>query len=216
MDNPADRSRGVGPVLMATAIASVTLLLNHPAEQATDFAGVLKEEAANQMLNGIVHGGFIAVLAVQLACYAIFTGRIGWQRSFAIVGMVFFAVGAAIQMASLTVDGLMIPQLAVRYLAAPPDRLPFARSLFALCGTAIQFLMPMGLFFQGAGVASWGSALMKAARGTGALALLTGLVVMAAVVGAGVTGAMHMTMIAIALLATWALIAGVTLFQRTI
>jgi len=216
MDNPADRSRGVGLVLMATAIATIALLLNHPAEQATDFPGVLKEEAANQLLNGIVHGGFVVVLAIQLACYAIFSGRIGWQRSFAIAGIVFFAIGAAIQMASLTVDGLMIPQLAARYLAAPPDRLPFVRSLFVLCGTANQFLMPMGLFFQGVGVAAWGTSLVRIARGAGLSGLLVGSMVMAAVIGAAVAGAMHLMMIAIALLALWALIAGVTLFQRTI
>jgi hypothetical protein len=63
-------------------------------------------------------------------------------------------VGAALLMASLLVYGLMIPAIAQRYLAAPPDRLPYARSLFALCGIAVQFLMPMGLGFQAAGIAA--------------------------------------------------------------
>ena len=214
MENSADRSRGVGILLVATAIASVALLLNHPGDHATDFAGVLKEEAANQMINGVVHGGFIVVLAVQLACYAIFTGRIG-ARPLAIAGMTFFALGAALQIGSLVVDGLMLPQIAARYLAAPPDRLPFARSLFSLCGTAVMILMPMGLLFQGVGVASWGGALMRVARSAGMLTFLLGAVVMAAVVGAASTGAMMLLMIAIALLALWALIAGVTLFRRT-
>ncbi|MGN6514411.1 MAG: hypothetical protein ACTHLR_01060 [Rhizomicrobium sp.] len=201
---------------MATAIVAMAFLLDHPAEHATDFAGVLKEEAANQIMNGIVHGGFIGVLAVELACYAIFTGRIGWQRSFAVAGLVFFAIGAALQMASLTVDGLMIPQLAVRYLSAPPDRLPLARSLFALCGTAIQFLMPMGLFLQGAGTASWGASLIRMARGAGLAGLLIGAATMAAVTCAVIMGAASLTMIAIALLVLWAAIAGITLIRRAV
>src|ERR1700759_3654844 len=102
-DQTADRSRIVGAVLFATAIASIGLLLNHPGETATDFAGVLKEEAANQMKSAIVHGGFTVVLAIQLACYAIFSGRLGW-RNLAIAGLVFFAIGAGLQFASLTVD----------------------------------------------------------------------------------------------------------------
>src|ERR1700759_3367150 len=136
-DQTAERSRIVGIVLFATAIASIALLLNHPGEGATDFAGVLKGEAANQIKSAIVHGGFTVVLAIQLACYAIFSGRLGW-RNLAVTGLVFFAIGAALQTASLIADGLVIPQIAARYLASPPDRLPFARSLFALCGTAIQ------------------------------------------------------------------------------
>jgi hypothetical protein len=119
-------------------------------------------------------------------------------------------------MASLTVDGLMIPQLAARYLAAPPDRLPFVRSLFVLCGVANQFLMPMGLFFQGAGVASWGASLIRVARGAGIAGTLIGLIAMAGVIGATITGAMAIMMIAIALLALWAMVAGVTLFQRRV
>jgi type IV secretory pathway VirB2 component (pilin) len=210
------RSRIPGVVLMATAVAGLALLLNHPAESATDFAGVLKEEAANQFINGIVHGGFIVVLTIQLACYAIFSGRIGWQRGLAITGMVFFTIGAAFQMASLTVDGLVIPQLAAHTLAGPPDRIPFVRSLFTLCGTAIQFLMPIGLAFQGAGVTSWGASLMPVAHGTGAIGLAIGLIVVASIIGATVTGNMMLTMAAIALLLLWAAFAGLAMFRRVI
>src|SRR6201995_3976828 len=159
-DQTAERSRIVGIVLFATAIASIALLLNHPGERATDFADVLKDEAANQVKSAIVHGGFTVVLAIHLACYAIFSGRLGW-RNLAITGLVFFAIGAALQTASLIVDGLVIPQLAARYLSAPADRLPYARGLFVLCGAAIQFLMPMGLFWQGAGITAWGAATMR-------------------------------------------------------
>ena len=213
-DHTADRSPVSGAVLLATAIATIALLLNHPGGQATDFAGVLKEEAANLFMDGVVHGGFIVVLAIQLACYAIFCGRIGW-RPLAIAGLAFFAIGAAMQMASLTLDGLVIPRIAARYLAAPPDKLPYAKSLFVLCGIAIQLLMPMGLFFQGAGVASWGATLVKTARGTGLFGALIGIAVAVMAAGALVTGMSELLMIAIGLLAAWAAIAGITAIRET-
>ncbi|HEY5337590.1 MAG TPA: hypothetical protein VIJ85_05260 [Rhizomicrobium sp.] len=214
-DQTADRSRMVGAVLFATAIASAVLLLNHPAESATDFAGMLKEEAANQIKNAVVHGGFTVVLAIQLACYAIFSSRLGWQRGLAIAGLVFFAIGAALQTASLVVDGLVIPQLAVRYLASPPDHLPFAKSLFVLCGTAIQFLMPMGLFWQGAGITAWGAAAMRLVRAGGLAGLLIGLAVMAGAVAA-LAGQMVLMMLAIVGMALWAAVAGALMFRRAI
>jgi hypothetical protein len=215
-DQTADRPRIAGAVLLATALASIVLLLNHPAESATDFAGVLKEEAANQMKNALVHGGFTVVLAMQLACYAIFSGRLGWQRGLAITGLVFFAIGAALQTTSLIVDGLVIPQLAVRFLAGPPDRLPFTRSLFTLCGTAIQFLMPMGLFWQGAGITAWGAAAMPSTRAGGIAGVLIGLAIMAGVIGAAATGQMMLTMLAIVGLALWAALVGALMFWRTV
>ena len=208
-----DSTRITGFIALATGLAALVLLAFHPGGQAADFAGLLKDEAAHQATNAIVHGGFILVLAVQLACYAIFAGRLGWTRPLAVAGLVFFAVGAGLQMASLVVDGLMIPQLAARYVAAPPDRLPFARSLFVLCGAAVQFLMPMSLFFQGAGVALWGGALARVAR-AGWAALAGGVLVAAAAIGASVTGQQHMLLIAIALLAGWAMLAGFALVRR--
>ena len=215
-DQTADRSRVVGAVLLATAIATVALLLNHPGESATDFAGVLKEEAANQLANAAVHGGFTIVLAIQLACYAIFSGRLGWQRGPAITGLVFFLIGAALMTASLIVDGLVIPQLAARYVAAPPDRLPNARSLFLLCSVAIQFLMPMGLFWQGAGITAWGAAAMRSTRIGGMAGVLIGLAVIAATVGAAVSGQQMLLMLAIMGLAVWAAVAGALMFRRII
>jgi hypothetical protein len=209
-------SRTVGWTTLATGVASIALLIGHPSEQATDFGSLLKVEAANQMINAIVHGGFLIVLAFQLVCYAVLSGRIGWDRSLAVAGIIFFAVGAALQMASLVVDGLMIPALAQRYLAAPPDRLPYARSLFALCGVAVQFLMPMGLGFQAAGIASWGGALFDRVRAVGGIALFLGLAIMAAVVGALMTGAQHLLMIAIVGLAFWAFLAGALMLRRAV
>jgi len=207
------QSRTIGWVTIATGIASIALLLNHPAEQATDFNGLLREEAANQMINAIVHGGFMVVLAIQLVCYAVFTGRAGWAKSLAIAGFTFFAVGAAFQIASLLVDGLMIPAIAQRYLAAPPDRLPFGRTLFALCGIAVQFLMPIGIGFQAAGIVSWGASLARS--GTGIAGLVLGLATMVAIVAGALTGAQHLLLIAIALLAFWAIVAGIALLRRT-
>jgi hypothetical protein len=210
-----ESTRPAGVVLVFTAVASIALLLNHPADQAHDFAGLLKEEAANRTVNAVVHGGFIFLLAIQLACYAIFSGQLGWNRALPIAALAFFAVGAAAQIASLVVDGLMLPALAAKYAAAAPDRLPFARSLFVLCGTAVQFLMPIGLFFQSAAVIAWGGAFLGGARLAGAAGLALGVLTGVAVVVAFATGMQLLLMLAIVGLAIWALAAGVAMVRSS-
>src|ERR1700761_1501679 len=146
-----------GALSIAAGIASIGLLAFHPGGGAHDFLGVLKDEAAHRAANALVHGGFVAVLALQAVCYVALTLRLGRQSAVAgmsaVAGLVFFAFGAALLAASVILDGLAIPALAAKYLAAP-NKIEFAKSLFALIGTLIGIVMPMGLAFQSAAMAA--------------------------------------------------------------
>ena len=92
------------------------------------------------------------------------------------------AMGVAFLSGSLLTDGLIIPAIAAKYATAPAEKLEYAKSLFVLCGSAIRFLMPMGLLFQAAGIASWGWALAGSgvSRTTGILGILVGAAIIAA------------------------------------
>jgi MFS family permease len=166
--------RPAGILLLLTGVASLALLAAHPGETATNFAGVLKEEAANRSVAGVVHGGYIAVLVLQIIGYARLSDRLDLRRLLPLAGIVFFAAGALFLSASLLLDGLVIPALATRYADAPA-KIESARSLFVFCETAIGFLMPIGLAFQGSAVASWGAALWRSSRIVGAVGILFGL-----------------------------------------
>jgi hypothetical protein len=207
-------TRITGVVTLATGVLAIALLLNHPAEYATDFPGFLKEEAANRTLNAIVHGGFLLLLPIQIVCYAVLSRTLGFARVLSIAGIVFFTTGAAIQIADLVVDGLMIPAMAQRYLLAPPDQLTGARALFSLCETAIRILMPLGLGFQAAAVIAWGMSMMHEARGNGLLAVAFGLLAFSANAAAATTGAQHLSLVAIVFLELWATATGVFLMRR--
>jgi hypothetical protein len=208
-------ARAAGVLLIATAIASVVLLAIHPAETATDFAGILKDEAANQALDAAVHGGFIVVLALELIGLAAFSRRLDFARLSALAGLVFFAAGAAFLTGSVFTDGLIIPAIAAKY-AATPAKLEYARSLFVLCGAAIRYLMPMGILFQSAGVASWGWALLRSgiSRGAGIMGLLIGGAIIAAL--AATVAALNpiVVMGGIGAQALWVAGAGVLLIRR--
>jgi hypothetical protein len=212
MTNAPDRVTGT--LSIVTGIASAGLLALHPGGGAHDFLGVLKDEAAHRAANALVHGGFVAVLALQAVCYAALTMRLA--RLSAVAGLVFFAFGAALLAASMVLDGLAIPALAAKYLAAP-NKIEFAKSLFALVGTLIGIVMPMGLAFQSAAMAAWGWALIASgtSRAAGVLGIaLGGAVFIALALTAGATNP-FVLIGGIAALAVWAIVAGVVLLRFT-
>jgi hypothetical protein len=212
-DTPA--ARGVGVVLVATALASILLLLAHPGDAATSFADILKSEAAHRALDAVVHGGYIAVLAVQSICLAIISRRLGLARAPVVAGLVFFAIGVAFSAGSLLTDGLIVPAIAAKYLAAPADKLEFAKSLFVLCGAAIRVLMPMGLLFQSAGIVSWSLALLRGtSRTAGMLGLLIGGATVAALAATVTTLNPLVVMGGLAAQAVWIVAVGALLIGR--
>ncbi|HEX4295270.1 MAG TPA: hypothetical protein VHZ29_14135 [Rhizomicrobium sp.] len=216
MSDPTEPStRGAGILSIATGIAAFALLANHPGGAAHDFAGVLRDEAANRVMDAVVHGGFIAVLALQTVCYAIFSARIGFSRATAAAGLIFFAFGTAFLSASMVLDGLVTPAVAAKYLAAP-DRIEFARSLFVLIGTLIGFLMPIGLAFQSAAIACWGWALSasRLSRAAGVFGLALGAISLAALASNLAAPNPLVLMGAIAATSVWAVVTGIVLLRR--
>ncbi len=209
------QGRGPGLLLIASAILTVGLLAAHPGDNATTFADVLKSEAAGQLMDAVVHGGFIVVLAVQIFCYALFSARMKISPAAATAGLVFFCVGTGFLSASMLLDGLVTPALAVKYLAAPA-KIEFAKSLFALVGTLIRFLMPIGLAFQSAAMAAWGLALWAGhkSRAAGAFGLIAGLLLLVAFGATASTMNPAVLMSALPVLAIWAAVTGTVMLRR--
>jgi hypothetical protein len=206
--------RGTGVVLVLSAIASVALLASHPEGSAHDFAGMLRGEAASRLADAIVHGGFIAVLAIQLVCYAALSVQLGATRVAVMAGFILFAIGTAALMGSLLIDGLIIPDLAARNVGLAVEKQNLVRGAFAFAGAAIKVLMPMGLLLQGSGIAAWGVSLAKPASATAIAGFVLGAAIVAAPVVSIATANPMILMLAIPGTALWAAIAGLWLMRR--
>lgn len=208
------RSRTVGILSIATGVASVILLAIHPADDAKTFAEMLRSEAANRLVDGIVHGGFIAVLSLQLVCYSVFSARLGPARPASIAALVFLSAGAIFLSGSMVLDGLVTPAVAARYLAAPA-KLEYARTLFVLLGSLIGVLMPIGLMFLSAAIAAWGWTLSERgmSRAAGVLGMIAGGLLLV-ILGASFTAMNPFVLMgAIVANAIWATVTGVMLMQ---
>lgn len=169
-----------GYLLFACALAALLLLAAHPGGRTHGLQELVKMEAAQQTPNALVHGGFILLLPLIVACQAALARVLGLDRFAALAGLILFCAGSAFLAASLLVDGLLVPQMAARLVAGPPQGIEAARPAFLLAGTAVRVLMPLGLGIQAMGAAALALAALRLKRVVGAAGLLASL---AALVG---------------------------------
>ena len=133
-----------------------------------------------------------------------------------VAGLVFFTAGAGFLAASMVLDGLVTPAVAVRYLLVP-DKQDYAKSILLLMGALIGVLMPIGLAFQSLGVTAWGYALVirGSSRIAGALGLLLGVGIACALAVSYATPNPFVVMGAIVGLAFWSFVVGLLLMKQT-
>ncbi|MBS0578151.1 MAG: hypothetical protein JSR36_02690 [Proteobacteria bacterium] len=209
--------RPLGAAFAACGLASLVLLANHPASGAHDFAGVLQEEAAHRFIDGVVHGGFVLVLATLIVNFVLLGRRLGAERVPVVICTVAFCIGAAACMASMILDGLVIPAVAVRYAGvSTPESLAAAKSLFVFAGSLIGFLMPMGIAFQSLAMLSLGALLAAGTprlRLVGRAGALAGILIVALLVLVPPGRAAHVMLAGIALLGLWYLALAVLLWN---
>jgi len=214
-DRQDSDTRVAGFLLVAAFLTTLILFAYHPAEgAAANFAAILRNEAKDAPTDAVVHGGFIAVMTIELVCFARLAMLLGLRRMLPLAGLIFTAAGFAVLSASMVLDGFVAPAIAKRFVGATAG-LEAAHTLYIFCGTAIGFLMPIGLLFQASGIGAWSFALAfrpAYARAVGLLGIsLAGLLVVGIAAGRG-----NPLVLMAGLLATavWALAVGILLAAR--
>jgi len=198
--------RGLAASLALCALATLTLLASHPSVQG-GLPDILRSEARQQLINGVVHGGFIVTLCALLVCFVFLSRRLGSERVAVVLGFVSFCVGCGALMAALIIDGFVIPAIATRFVGLESSSdLDTARTLLFLCGTTIRFLMPMGLVLQAAAIVSWSVVIIgkqgwRLVVGVGGTAV--GVVLMAGVFAAPARLGQHVLLGGIVLESLW-------------
>jgi hypothetical protein len=214
-DEISSQRRGLAAAFTVCALASLTLLANHPNGSPGSFADLIKDEAAHQVVDGVIHGGFVITLVALLICFVILSRLIGLAKTPVVIGLVCFCVGCGALMASMVLDGFVTPAIAVRF--AGTDDLQPAKTLFILVGTLIRFLMPMGLLFQFIAMLSWSWAIVRGpglARAVGLLGSVVAIFPIVAIFATPTAMAAHVILGGVALQAIWYLAIAALLFNR--
>ena len=214
-DDISRQLRGLAAAFTICALASLMLLANHPGGNPRSFADLIKDEAAHQVIDGVVHGGFVITLVALIVCFVFLSRLLGLAKSSVVIGLVCFCVGSSALIASMVLDGFATPAIAVRFAGA--DDLQPAKTLFILIGTLIRFLMPMGLLFQFVAMLSWSWAIVKRpglGRAVGLLGLVVGILFIVAIFAIPTAMAAHVILGGLALQAIWYLAIAALLFNR--
>jgi hypothetical protein len=207
--------RGLATAFAVCALASLTLLANHPSGSPSSFADLIKNEVAHQVADGVIHGGFVITLVVLMICFVLLSRLQGSTKSSVVIGLVCFCAGCSALIASMVLDGFVTPAIAVRF-AGVEDLQP-AKTLFILLGTLIRFLMPMGLLFQFIAILSWCWAIVKRpglARGVGIFGSFVAIFLIVAIFATRTAMAAHVILGGVALQAIWYLAIAALLFNR--
>jgi hypothetical protein len=213
-DDISSQRRGLAAAFTLCAVASLTLLANHPGGNPGSFADLIKDEAAHQVIDGVVHGGFVITLVALMICFVFLSRLLGLARSSVVIGLVCFCVGSSALIASMVLDGFATPAIAVRFAGA--DDLQPAKTLFFLLGTLIRFLMPMGLLFQFVAMLSWSWAIVKRpglGRAVGLFGLAVAISLIVAIIATPAVMAAHVILGGIVLQSIWYLAISALLFR---
>lgn len=207
VENTSNMRRALAAGFAACSVATFTLLANHPGGGALTFADLLKSEAANQFMDGVVHGGFIVTLSALIVCFIYLARYLGATRFAVTVGMVAFCIGAGATMLSMIADGFATPAVAARFaMDTTPDKLAMARTILIVFGNFIRFLMPMGLLFQALAMACWSFVIVRRrglGRVAGGLGILFGAAIIAGVLAMPAAMGEHVMLVAIVLQGAW-------------
>jgi hypothetical protein len=207
--------RGLAAAFAVCALASLTLLANHPSGSPGSFADLIKDEASHQVVDGVIHGGFVVTLVVLIICFVLLSRLLGLAKSSVVIGLVCFCTGCGALIASMMLDGFVTPAIAMRFVRV--DDLQPAKPLFILLGTLIRFLMPMGLLFQFIAMLSWSWAIVGRpglARAVGLLGLVVATLLIAAIFAIPTAMAAHVILGGVALQAIWYMAIAALLFNR--
>jgi hypothetical protein len=211
--------RGLGTAFALCALATLTLLANHPNDGARNLADFIKQEARNQFADGLVHGGFIVTQGALSVCFLLLSRRLGPDRVAVVIAMVAFLIGGGALMASMILDGFASPAIAVRLAGADSaDNVLMAKTLLIFLGTLIRFLMPMGILLQSVAIFAWSSVIATGrglSRAVGVFGWVAAVTLIVVLLAAPATMAAHVLLGGILLQATWYLALAALLFNRT-
>ena len=215
----SDRGRrGLAAAFALCALATLALMANHPGGGSHGFADLLKDEANNHFIDGLVHGGFIVILAALTVCFVFLSRWLGTASAPVVIGLVFFFIGSGALMASMILDGFATPAIAARFAGdLSAENLLTAKTLFILLGTLIRFLMPMGLLFQSVAIFSWSSVFVRRpglSRAVGVFGMAAALSLFIALVMVPAAMASHVLLGGIILQAMWYFSLAAVLFSR--
>jgi hypothetical protein len=210
----------LGALFAASAVTMMVLLFVHPHERVHTFPDIVEFEIRYRLVNGLVHGGAIAVFLLLLAGHMALARLINTTGLAVMFAVTAFGAGCALITASLILDGFVTPALALQYRAAQDLAVQHSiEALVRFCGTNIRILMPMALLSFAASALAWCVPMVRAGgrrRLAGAASGAVGAIVGVMICAAPPEMLDHAVLGSLFLVALWHLALATTLFKTDV
>jgi len=183
--------RQAGAAIIIASLLSVVLMALHPHYESRTAADFIEESSRKALVNGVIHGGLIALIGVLVSGLSCFASRLGPGSAAVRAGLVAYVMGAAAMMAAALVSGLIIPEFVSEFEGRPNEELAMMRLGIALCHAANQVCSRMGVLAMAVAIALWSAELARRPGGPRVAGVL-GLVTAAGLALALLTGHLRM------------------------
>lgn len=162
--------RGSAACIVAGTVGMLGVMAVHPSPHSHDLTGFLREAVDGALLNRVVHGAAIASVWVAFAGLLGFAAAMGMRHALVRLGLVVLTVGFAAWTGAATVNGVVLPWLAERYVDTNPATVESCRPLLVLCTAANRACDHIGIVAVGTAFVLWSIVLMRS-RATLGLAI---------------------------------------------
>src|SRR5690348_9849873 len=109
----AGEARIAGGVLVAATLLSILMMAHHPSASTHDPASLAADIAGTATLSRIVHGVLIALIALELYAFVVFSARLAPGRVAARAALVAYAIGTGAMIGAALVSGFVVSSLGV-------------------------------------------------------------------------------------------------------
>ena len=210
----AGEARIAGGMLVAATLLSILMMAHHPSASTHDPASLAADIAGTATLSRIVHGVLIALIALELYAFVVFSARLVPGRAAARAALVAYAIGTGAMMGAALISGFVVSSLGLYYAgtADPAPFVDFAR--ISMAGN--QALAKLGVVAMSAAIVLWSVALLHdRARGRwlALVGFLAGLAPAIALLAGAIRLDVHGMLLVVVLEAIWNLAAGAELIR---
>lgn len=213
--DPAVRTAGI--ILIASSVLAVLFMAHHPTAETHDAAALAADIGGKVWLSRLVHGGLIALIAVQLFAFTVFCRWVGAERTTVGAGLIAYAIGTGAMIGAALISGFVVSDLATHYANEGASESKTFVDLLRLSMTGNQALANLGVFAMSTAIVLWALALFRTRRPmwVAVVGLLTGLLPAIALAA----GLIHLNVVGMLLVViaqtVWNLSVGVLLVRAT-
>ena len=179
MESKGDSTNGriAGVVLAIGSVITAVFMAIHPTGHGHDAATYLADLAEGAAFGGLVHGTLMASSCLLMAGLWGLADRLGSGLMLVRIGLIAYLVGVLSGIGAATINGFVLPGIALRHGSDKPEVIDRLRAILALCIEANGTLARIDVFATSTAVLLWSAVLAMRpgpGRGVGIFGLICG------------------------------------------